>query len=84
MTVLQKFYLIFVPERHFCGVSQRAQGVLTVSNAPSVKKGKNVCPVTLLKNVALVQKSSKTSVEQSFLWDVPGCGWVHEARVVHP
>jgi hypothetical protein len=21
MTVLQKFYLIFVPERHFCGVS---------------------------------------------------------------
>jgi hypothetical protein len=22
MTVLQKFYLIFVPERHFCGVSQ--------------------------------------------------------------
>jgi hypothetical protein len=23
MTVLQKFYLIFVPERHFCGVSQQ-------------------------------------------------------------
>jgi hypothetical protein len=24
MTVLQKFYLIFVPERHFCGVSRGA------------------------------------------------------------
>jgi hypothetical protein len=28
MTVLQKFYLIFVPERHFCGVSVWARHFL--------------------------------------------------------
>jgi hypothetical protein len=29
MTVLQKFYLIFVPERHFCGVSVAQRRTMT-------------------------------------------------------
>ena len=85
MSNLRKFYVSFVPERHFCGVSlgfppfymtkaERQHAMMNHHNDRIVPHSEFKFTGglgTLRKNVALVQNSRKTSVDWTFFAECP-------------